>query len=322
MQSPRHSSQIEKSHQSRCQDAENVPIISLPDFPAPLFTRRYPHLFDDSEAAGRKISLPQPLNLNQRRNGNCLPGTTASPPESPVMLRKAGSHSNLSLNLTNRPLPSPVKGDTFDFNTLRWEIGHKNGFPVVLAKDDLQDKLGLVRIGDYVWIAGWKSGRSELNKKLHVGDQLRQINEQIVVDPFIAHTLFTTSAISQILLIIRRLPHAKVRHLHRSTEAESWGFEVEGNRVVQVSTRGPASDAKMTPRAQGAFSERLCDWIITEIDGEPVSLLGKKDEVKNRMASAGLELTLTIQPDDFIKRLKAELQKVKFYHEFFVGSDS
>ena len=50
-------------------------------------------------------------------------------------------------------------------------------------------------------------------------------------------------------------------------------------QVVQVSTCGPASDAKMTPRAPGALSERLCDWIITEIDGEPVSLLGKKDEV-------------------------------------------
>ena len=50
-------------------------------------------------------------------------------------------------------------------------------------------------------------------------------------------------------------------------------------QVIQVSKSGPASEARMTPRAQGAFSERLCDWIITEIDGVPVSLLSKRDEV-------------------------------------------
>ncbi|XP_033632898.1 uncharacterized protein LOC117294549 [Asterias rubens] len=322
-QSPKHSSVgffEAKNHQSH--DAKNVPTINLPDVhvPSQSFTRQYPHLFDDSEAARRKISLPQPLNLMHRSRGG-LQGITASPPASPVMMRKGGSHSNLvCLDLSNRPLPSPLTGDTFDFNTLRWEISHTS-FRVDLCRDDLEDMLALVRIGDFVWIAGWKSGCSALNKKLHVGDQLRQINEQIVVDPVIANTLFTTSANEQIALVIRRLPHAKVRHLHRLTTEENWGVEVEGNRVVQVSTCGPASDAKMTPRAPGALSERLCDWIITEIDGEPVSLLGKKDEVKNRMASAGLEMTLTIQPDDFVKRLKAELQKVKFFHEYFVGSD-
>ena len=36
---------------------------------------------------------------------------------------------------------------------------------------------------------------------------------------------------TQIALVIRRLPHAKVRHLHRLTTEENWGVEVEGNRV-------------------------------------------------------------------------------------------
>ena len=40
------------------------------------------------------------------------------------------------------------------------------------------------------------------------------------------------------------------------------------------------------------------------------------------MANAGTQMTLVIQPDDFIKKLKAELQKVKFAHEYFVGSDN
>lgn len=117
-QSPKHSSVgffEAKNHQSH--DAKNVPTINLPDVhvPSQSFTRQYPHLFDDSEAARRKISLPQPLNLMHRSRGG-LQGITASPPASPVMMRKGGSHSNLvCLNLSNRPLPSPLTGDTFDF---------------------------------------------------------------------------------------------------------------------------------------------------------------------------------------------------------------
>ncbi|XP_038071113.1 uncharacterized protein LOC119740002 isoform X2 [Patiria miniata] len=300
-----------------------APKISVTEAPpmSPLLTnKRFLHLQDDSDAM-RKVSLPQPLNLKPRRVGVVVP-PAISPPDSPAALRKAGSYSNVSLNLSNRPLPSPVHGgDSFDVHTLRWEIGHKDGFPVVLKKSELDNALGLVRIADYVWVAGWKAGKSEVAKKLHVGDQLRQINEQIVVDPSVTNTLFATSAVDEILLVIRRLPHAKVRNLHRSSVNESWGLEVEGNRVVNVSKSGPAAEAKLTTRAQGAFSERLCDWIITEIDGEPVSLLSKRDQVKNRMDNAGLQMALVIQPDDFIKRLNAELQKVKFAHEYFVGSN-
>ena len=58
-------------------------------------------------------------------------------------------------------------------------------------------------------VAGWKTGKSEIAKKLHVGDQLRQINEQIVVDPSVANTLFATSAISEASSIKTetQLPH-------------------------------------------------------------------------------------------------------------------
>ena len=39
----------------------------------------------------------------------------------------------------------------FIYSTLRWEMSHTDGFPVVLDKTELQDSLGLVRIADYVW---------------------------------------------------------------------------------------------------------------------------------------------------------------------------
>ena len=52
------------------------------------------------------------------------------------------------------------------------------------------------------------------------------------------------------------------------------------NKILNVSKSGPAVDAKLTTRARGAFSERLCDWIITDIDGESVSLLSKRDQVR------------------------------------------
>ncbi|XP_022096624.1 uncharacterized protein LOC110982494 [Acanthaster planci] len=307
-------------------NSEHTPKISVNESEppiSPLTSKRFLHLHEDSDV-NRKISLPQPLNSKPRRLGIVVPPCTMciSPPDSPVMLRKTGSYSNLSLNLSSRPLPSPVHGDSFDVNTLRWEMSHKDGFPIVLKKTDLQDALGLVRIADFVWIAGWKAGKSEVANKLHVGDQLRQVNEQIVVDPSVSNSLFATSAVDEILLVIKRLPHAKVRNLHRSSVDESWGLEVEGNRVLNVSKSGPAAEAKLTTRAQGAFSERLCDWIITEINGEPVSLLSKKDQVKVRMDSAGLQMTLVIQPDDFIKKLNSELQKVRFAHEYFLGPDS
>ncbi|XP_041476800.1 uncharacterized protein LOC121424967 [Lytechinus variegatus] len=185
---------------------------------------------------------------------------------------------------------------------------------VEIDKADLVDSVALVDIKQKVIVAGWKR---DIFGKLHVGDQLVQVNEQVVSQSEWANTFIKTSSKTKIVLHVNRLPFAKILNCTRIHEETLWGIECKGNEITHVRS-GPVKESGLTEKSESsAFSNKTCDWIITEAANKPIRLNCPKDEMMQYLATKDLDLPLVVHPKDFIHDLTKALNKLKrssFYH--------
>lgn len=96
----------------------------------------------------------------------------------------------------------------------------------------------------------------------------------------------------------------------------------EGNsaEILFIEPNSLASKYSIPNQTRPVDSLRKTDinWAITEINSRSLNLFFKGDEIKTRLNSVGLEISLLLQPLDLVKNLKKQLKLIKNYKDYIV----
>ncbi|GFO50451.1 syntenin-2 [Plakobranchus ocellatus] len=179
--------------------------------------------------------------------------------------------------------------------------------------------LALVDWNGLPCIVGWNQRDfPSLHGKLHIGDQLISVNGVKVSSVDIAQKLLRGATSPKITVMLHRMPFAKVFAIRRDAEGQSLGIKREGGtgEIVYVDPNGLAAQHGLSPYATGVVSELRCNWFITEINNRPVSLFYKENEIEHRLCAVGREISIVVQPSDFIHEIRRQFKKFKNYKSF------
>jgi len=81
------------------------------------------------------------------------------------------------------------------------------------------------------------------------------------------------------------------------------------------SSAGPSSSSS-PPATSPHTSPALVPWVITEVNGRPVSLLAKEGEAADRLSAVGRDVSVLVQPADFVHRLRKHLKSMRSYKDY------
>ncbi|XP_077992635.1 uncharacterized protein LOC144446687 [Glandiceps talaboti] len=205
------------------------------------------------------------------------------------------------------------------YDKLQEEINQKDGLTKRLPKEHLVNRsVALVEIVNKVWVAGWKSSIPTLPELFHLGDQILAINGQTVTSVMDTYTKIEQARTAVIEVKFRRVPLGQLYFMDRRIPEESWGIVVKGisggitvhSEIDQVLIGGLAFDCGLKPKVQSIF-RRLSSWAITEINFTTVSLFAGANKVRKDLNTGELDIILLVQPCDFIKEVKRQLQETK-----------
>lgn len=232
-----------------------------------------------------KVVEEKPLPVTPRRN-------PSTPKKTPV-------HEKRKLTLREKQVQHLSK----EINT---DIRFK------LRKKDCVDSIAFVTALSSIWIAGFKP--NPLLYCLHVGDQLLAINNIVVKCPADAQKYIKMCSGLFVEITIRRLPLAGIFLIKREFEGQCLGIIRDGSSPAVVEIIPNSISSHIPPRPIDEDST----WIITQINFRNLSLISHKkyDETELLLNSSGLELSLLLQPSDFIAKIKKELKAMKNYRDY------
>lgn len=227
------------------------------------------------------------------------PVTPRKAPATPV--KKTPMHEKRKLSLREKQ----VQQLTQEINS---EIRFK------LRKKDCVDAIAFVTAFNSVWIAGFKP--NPLLYCLHVGDQLLAVNNIVIKSPSDAQKYIKMCSGLFVEITIRRLPMAGIFLIRREFEGQCLGIIRDGNTpaIVEIIPNSISSHIPTRPISQDEDST----WIITQINFRNLSLICHKkyDETELLLNSSGLEMSLLLQPSDFVAKIKKELKGMKNYRDY------
>jgi hypothetical protein len=80
----------------------------------------------------------------------------------------------------------------------------------------------------------------------------------------------------------------------------------------------PAARQGLSAKTKTCDGLSLTNWVLTEINGRPLNLFFKKNQVRDRLNSVGRDISILVQPLDLIKQLKKELKSLRNYKEYIL----
>lgn len=283
----------------------------------PLPTKKY-------NASARKMSedfIDIPLPLPPRKGiikaqsfDDCSQRqAAASRPRSHISVRQKFIPQSGAVTVSN------LKQTQVDI--LRSEIASVGGMVRTVSLEHFKSGLALVECFEKIWIAGWDVKKfPRLYDKFHIGDQVLSVNDVQVVDLAFTHKIVKHIKADYVELTIRRLPNASVFAIQRSMEGENLGIKREGGtgEIVYVDPHGPAYRHGLRNKATTVDKSNVCNWYLTEINNRPLNLFFKDSEIQHRLLAVGRDISIVVQPCDFIQELKKQLKKLKGHKDFLV----
>lgn len=108
--------------------------------------------------------------------------------------------------------------------------------------------------------------------------------------------------------------------IHRETEGQVLGLIRENNTAVieSVEPNSLAARHGLTSRTKSCDGASFTNWVLTEINGRPLNLFFKKDQVRDRLNSVGRDISILVQPLDLIKELKKQMKSLKGYKDYLL----
>lgn len=108
--------------------------------------------------------------------------------------------------------------------------------------------------------------------------------------------------------------------IHRDVDGQFLGIVQEGNTAVIASVQAGSLAARhgLPARARTCDGLSFTNWVLTEINGRPLNLFFKENQVKDRLNSVGRDISILVQPLDLIKQLKKQLKSLKNYKDYIL----
>lgn len=238
-----------------------------------------------------------------------------------------------SRNCTHPPAPSsprPLQTAPQPYVTLRErqvlqlqkEMKHPSGVRLQLRRKDCISSIALVDSFSSVWIAGWKQkDHPMLYNALHIGDQLLSIEGISVKNAADAHKILRSPYFGlYINLLVKRVPFGQVFVIHRESEGQPLGIVQDGNTAIiqTVQANSLAARHGLTARTKTCDNMSITNWVLTEINGRPLNLFFKENQVRDRLNSVGRDISILVQPLDLIKQLKKQLKSLRNYKDYIL----
>lgn len=213
---------------------------------------------------------------------------------------------------------------------LRQEIAHPSGVRLTLRKRDCQNSMALVEIFNCLWVAGWKQrDYPVLYNGFHIGDQIVSVGGvNVRTAAEFTKQVKQKSEHLHVEIIIRRLPLAQVFHLRKDIEGQPWGLILGSGPnsnalgpcdVREIVPGSPAAQHGMQAKVRSIDGQTLVPWSITEINGRPINLFAKDGEAGDRLQAVGRDISVLVQPADFVQKLRKQLKNVRGYKDFLMN---
>lgn len=108
--------------------------------------------------------------------------------------------------------------------------------------------------------------------------------------------------------------------LKRDSEGQPLGLVQEGGtaEIRDVIGGSLAASHGLPPRTPSVDGLSLSTWTLTEINGRPLNLFFKENEVRDRLNAVGLDISLLVQPTDLIKQIKKQMKSLRSYKDYIV----
>lgn len=207
---------------------------------------------------------------------------------------------------------------------LRREIVHPGGVRLQLRRKDCVGSIALVDAFNSVWVAGWKQKEHPmLYNALHIGDRLVSVGG-LAVNPATnaveVNKMIRASQSTYIELIVRRVPFGRVYAIRRDMDGQCLGLIRESNTatIVDIIPNGLAARHGLPVKAKSCDGQSLTFYVLTEINGRPLNLFFKDNEIQDRLNAVGREISILVQPLDLIAKLKKQLKTMRGYKDFIV----
>ncbi|XP_062558531.1 serine-rich adhesin for platelets [Armigeres subalbatus] len=204
---------------------------------------------------------------------------------------------------------------------LRREMMHPGGVRLQLRRKDCINSIGLVDAFGAVWVAGWKQKEHPvLYNALHIGDQLISVAGLAISSAAEAHKAIRGAPGLFVELIIRRVPFGRVYAIRRELDGQCLGLIRDGNTstIVDVVPNSLTARHGLPPKAQSCDGLSLTFWVLTEINGRPLNLFFKDNEIRDRLNAVGRDISILVQPADLVTKLKKQLKSLRGHKDFIV----
>lgn len=219
------------------------------------------------------------------------------------------------------PRPNRVSLREQQVLQLRREIVHPGGVRLQLRRKDCIGSIALVDAFSAVFIAGWKQKEHPmLYNALHIGDRLVSVAGLSVGTAAEVNRLIRSSQSAYIEFIVRRLPFGRVYAIRREMDGQCLGLIRENNTatIVDIIPNGLAARHGLPAKAKSCDGLSLTFWVLTEINGRPLNLFFKDNEIQDRLNAVGRDISILVQPLDLITKLKKQLKSLRGYKDFIV----
>lgn len=204
---------------------------------------------------------------------------------------------------------------------LRREIMHPSGVRLQLRRKDCIGSIALVDVFNAVWVAGWKQkDHPMLYNALHIGDRLVSVGGVAVTSSAEVNKMIRASQSAYMEFIVRRVPCGRVYAIRRDMDGQCLGLIRESNTatIVDIIPNGLAARHGLPLKANSCDGLSLTFWVLTEINGRPLNLFFKDNEIEDRLNAVGRDISILVQPLDLVTKLKKQLKSMRGHKEFIV----
>ncbi|XP_005181108.2 serine-rich adhesin for platelets [Musca domestica] len=276
-----------------------------------------------SDAQGQRNSRGANNNEFSNRSN---PATGGNPPlrQPPQPFRISDNILGGSPGGHHNSTASPTKRMTLreqQVMQLRREIMHPGGVRLQLRRKDCVGSIAWVDAFGAVWVAGWKQKEHPvLYNALHIGDQLLSIAGVTITSAAEANKIIRNTNTLFVEVLVRRIPFGRGYAIRREREGQCLGLIRDGNTatIVDVVPNSLAARHGLPPKAQSCDGTTLTFWVLTEINGRPLNLFFKDNEIRDRLNSVGRDISILVQPSDLITKLKKQLKSLRGYKDYLV----
>ncbi|RZF47532.1 hypothetical protein LSTR_LSTR009068 [Laodelphax striatellus] len=161
-----------------------------------------------------------------------------------------------------------------------------------------------------------------LYNALHIGDKVISVAGVRVQSSCDAHKLIRGAPSLYVAVVVRRVPFGRALALRRESEGQRGGVVQEGGtaEIKEVVAGGLAAvQGGVPPRAPSVERPgQLTTWCLTEINGRPLNLFFKENEVRDRLNAVGLDISFLVQPTDLVKQIRRQLKALRGYKDYIV----